>query len=88
VERLVNPQLRWTFEREASTVLSRVGWLGLAVDAFWRLLLADASEWVADGSVDGDAPERSGSEFRHDAVRESVSQFFHAQMVASEYARP
>jgi hypothetical protein len=36
------------------------------------------------GAVVGDAPERSGSESRHDAVRESGSQFFHAQMVSSE----
>ena len=40
--------------------------------------------WVVGGSVVGDAPERSGSENRHDAVRESVSQLFHAQMGASE----
>lgn len=39
---------------------------------------------VVDVDVVGDAPERGGSENRHDAVRVSRSQFFHAQVVASE----
>ena len=60
----------------------------MAVGAFWRLLLADVGEWVVVGGVVGDAPERDGSENRHDAVRESGSQFFHSQVVASESARP
>lgn len=43
---------------------------------------------VAVGCGVGDAPERGGSEDRHDAVRESGSQLIHAQMGASEYGRP
>jgi hypothetical protein len=39
---------------------------------------------VVAGDVVGDAPERSGSEYRHDAVRGSGPQFFHAQVCASE----
>jgi len=35
-----------------------------------------------------DAPERSGSENRHDDVRESGSQDSHSQVVASEYGLP
>ena len=38
--------------------------------------------------VGGDAPGRSGSEDRHDAVRGSGPQFFHTQVVASESVRP
>jgi hypothetical protein len=60
-----------------------VGGFVLAVDALEAATrLAPASEVGVAGV--GDAPERGGSEFRHDAVRESVSQFFHAQMVSSE----
>ncbi len=35
-----------------------------------------------------DAPERSGSENRHDDVRESGSQDSHSQVAASELGRP
>ena len=38
---------------------------------------------VAEQAID-DAPERSGSENRHDDVRESESQKSHSQLVASE----
>ena len=38
---------------------------------------------VAGQAID-DAPERSGSENRHDDVRESKSQKSHSQVVASE----
>jgi hypothetical protein len=57
--------------------------LGVAVDAL-EAATRSRLVWVADGSVECDAPERSGSENRHDAVRVSGSQLFHAQMVASE----
>jgi hypothetical protein len=40
VERLVNPQSRWSFEREASTVLSGLAWAWQSMR--WRLLLAHA----------------------------------------------
>ena len=40
VERLVNPQSRWSFEREASTVLSVLAWAWRSMR--WRLLLAHA----------------------------------------------
>jgi hypothetical protein len=39
---------------------------------------------VVGAGMVGDAPERSGSENRHDAVRVLGPQFFHAQMGASE----
>ena len=80
MERFVKPLFRWTFEREVSRVLSRVAF-GLAVDAGGGRWSLGAVVGVA---VVGDVPERSGSECRHDAVRESGSQFFHAQVVASE----
>ena len=38
---------------------------------------------VVERAID-DAPERSGSENRHDDVRESESQKSHSQLVASE----
>jgi len=38
---------------------------------------------VVERAID-DAPERSGSENRHDDVRESESQKSHSQVVASE----
>jgi len=38
---------------------------------------------VVERAID-DAPERSGSENRHDDVRESKSQKSHSQVVASE----
>ena len=41
---------------------------------------------VADEGVGGDAPERSGSEDRHDAVRGSGPQYVHSQVVASKSA--
>jgi hypothetical protein len=42
---------------------------------------------VVERAID-DAPERSGSENRHDDVRESKSQQSHSQVVASESGRP
>jgi hypothetical protein len=39
-------------------------------------------------SAVGDAPERGGSENRHDDVRESGSQFGRTQLVASKLRRP
>ena len=42
----------------------------------------------AAGQAIDDAPERSGSENRHDDVRESRSQLSHSQLVASESGRP
>jgi hypothetical protein len=68
VERLVNPPFLWTFEREASTVLSgSLAWQSMRLEAAIRFALGA----VAGVAVGGDAPERSGSENRHDAVRES-----------------
>jgi len=42
-----------------------------------------ATAVVVERAID-DAPERSGSENRHDDVRESESQKSHSQLVASE----
>jgi hypothetical protein len=55
----------------------------------WRLLLSSPFDplVVVDRVLD-DAPERSGSDNRHDDVRELESQLSHTQVVASEYGRP
>ena len=70
MERFVNPQFCLTFDREAVD----------ALEAATRSALGQE----AAAAVGGGAPERSGSENRHDAVRESGSQYVHAHMGASE----
>ena len=55
----------------------------------WRLLLDSPDKVVAvTEDVLDDAPERGGSENRHDDVRESGSQDSHSQVVASEFGLP
>jgi hypothetical protein len=82
VERIVKPRIRLLFERE---VLGLSGFVfGLAVGCVEAATRWVAAVTVVGAVVVGDAPGRGGSEDRHDAVRESKSQLFHAQMGASE----
>ncbi len=71
--------------QRAEPARARTNGVGAGVEAATRLPI-----WMVANARDvlDDAPERSGSENRHDDVRESESQDSHSQVVASELGRP